>query len=78
MELFGLHIIKDRTYRYINAKLACMKILYEQEKSITAFNSMRITALEMECTRLKAQLDKYKVARDAKGRFKKKKNRYDS
>lgn len=74
MKIFGLRIIKDRTYRYINAKLACMKMLYEQEKNITAFNSMRITALEMERTMLKAQLDKYKATRDAKGRFKKRKS----
>lgn len=74
MKIFGLRIIKDRTYRYINAKLACMKMLYEQEKNMTAFNSMRITALEMERTMLKAQLDKYKATRDAKGRFKKRKS----
>ena len=78
MKIFGLRIIKDRTYRYINAKLACMKMLYEQEKSMTAFNSMRITALKMELTMLKAQLDKYKATRDAKGRFKKKKNQDNS
>ena len=74
MKIFGLRIIKDRTYRYINAKLACMKMLYEQGKNMTAFNSMRITALEMERTMLKAQLDKYKATRDAKGRFKKRKS----
>lgn len=78
MKIFGLRIIKDRTYRYINAKLACMKMLYEQEKSMTAFNSMRITALEMKLTMLKAQLNKHKATRDAKGRFKKKKNQDNS
>lgn len=78
MKIFGLRIIKDRTYRYINAKLACMKMLYEQEKNMTAFNSMRITALEMERTMLKAQLDKHKATSDAKGRFKKKKNQDNS
>ena len=78
MKLFGLHIIKDRAYRSLTNRLALVERFYEQEKRSTAFNLRRITALETECTRLKAQLDKYKAARDAKGRFKKKKNQYDS
>lgn len=78
MKLFGLHIIKDKAYRRLTNRLALVERFYEQEKRSTAFNLRRITALETECTRLKAQLDKYKAARDAKGRFKKKKNQYDS
>lgn len=78
MKLFGLHIIKDRAYRSLTNRLALVERFYEQEKRSTAFNLRRITALETECARLEAQLDKYKAARDAKGRFKKKKNRYDS
>ncbi len=78
MKLFGLHIIKDRAYRSLTNRLALVERFYEQEKRSTAFNLRRITALETECARLKAQLDKYKAARDAKGRFKKKKNRCDS
>lgn len=78
MKLFGLHIIKDKAYQSLTNRLALVERFYEQEKRSTAFNLMRITALETECARLKAQLDKYKVARDAKGRFKKKKNQYDS
>ena len=78
MKLFGLHIIKDRAYRRLTNRLALVERFYEQEKRSTAFNLRRITALETECVRLKAQLDKYKAARDAKGRFKKKKNQYDS
>lgn len=78
MKLFGLHIIKDKAYRRPTNRLALVERFYEQEKRSTAFNLRRITALETECTRLKAQLDKYKAARDAKGRFKKKKNQYDS
>lgn len=78
MELFGLHIIKDRAYRRLTNRLALVERFYEQEKRSTAFNLRRITALETECAKLKAQLDKYKAARDAKGRFKKKKNQYDS
>ena len=78
MELFGLHIIKDRAYRRLTNRLALVERFYEQEKRSTAFNLRRITALETECAKLEAQLDKYKAARDAKGRFKKKKNQYDS
>lgn len=78
MKLFGLHIIKDKAYRRLTNRLALVERFYEQEKRSTAFNLRRITALETECARLKAQLDKYKAARDAKGRFKKKKNKYDS
>lgn len=78
MKLFGLHIIKDRAYRSLTNRLALVERFYEQEKRSTAFNLRRITALEMECARLVAQLDKHKATRDAKGRFKKKKNQYDS
>ena len=57
MKLFGLHIIKDKAYRRLTNRLALVERFYEQEKRSTAFNLRRITALETECTRLKAQLD---------------------
>lgn len=73
MKLFGLRIIKESTYRNIIGKLACAQKFYEQEKRSTSFNLKRISALETEVVRLNAQLDKYRGARDEKGRYKKKK-----
>lgn len=74
MKIFGLRIIKDKTYRNVLSRLACTEKFYEQEKRSTAFSLKRITALEIERVRLNAQLDRYRAARDTKGRFKKRKS----
>lgn len=74
MKIFGLRIIKDKTYRNVLSRLACTEKFYEQEKRSTAFSLKRITALEIERVRLNAQLDRYRAAWDTKGRFKKRKS----